>query len=277
MRKFDAWGLAKLLQSIDAAEHQAELFCLQERRDEVIPQDFISLFIDPLILLAVHFAQALRLESTHNRVWENGPFTMAVKCGNLTFQEVRNELKVLRESIQADLEKRHFVFILPDRAALLTGMHETFAPIWLEIPDSYSDTTEAINCYALERNTAAVYHLMRVAEYGLRRLARKLRVSLTHKGKACPVEFGDWEKVITAIKGKIDEARTLPAGPHKQRKLELYSDAADHCVFMKDIWRNNVAHARRPYKSSEALGVIERVRDFMHFLALTLLRTQTKS
>lgn len=39
---------------------------------------------------------------------------------------------------------------------------------------------------------------------------------------------------------------------------------------MKDIWRNSAAHTRKPYKASEALGVYERVRDFMHFLASAL-------
>ena len=69
------------------------------------------------------------------------------------------------------------------------------------------------------------------------------------------------------IKNKITRARTAPAGPKKQAKLEFYSDAADHCVFMKDIWRNNVSHSRKPYKPGEAQAVLERVRDFMIFLA----------
>ena len=55
----------------------------------------------------------------------------------------------------------------------------------------------------------------------------------------------------------------MPKGPKRQEKLELLSDAADHCVFMKDIWRNSVSHTRNPYKKSEAIAALDRVRDFM--------------
>jgi hypothetical protein len=62
----------------------------------------------------------------------------------------------------------------------------------------------------------------------------------------------------------------LPSGPKRQTKLDFYSDAADHGMFMKDIWRNNVSHARRPYHAGEAKVVLDRVRDFMRFLAISL-------
>lgn len=82
-----------------------------------------------------------------------------------------------------------------------------------------------------------------------------------------PIESGTWDKVITACKGKIDAIRKKPIGPKKQAQLEFYSDAGDHCLFMKDIWRNNISHTRKPYNKPEALAVLERVRDFMKFLA----------
>jgi hypothetical protein len=47
-----------------------------------------------------------------------------------------------------------------------------------------------------------------------------------------------------------------------------YSDAADHCEFMKDIWRNNVSHTRKAYSDPEAVAVLQRVREFMEFLAV---------
>jgi len=124
-----------------------------------------------------------------------------------------------------------------------------------------------VYCYVLERNTASVFHAMRVAEYGLRFLAKRIRATVSHSGKPQRLEYAEWDKVITAIKNKLDPIRRLPSGPQRQSKLEMFSDAADHCTFMKDIFRNNVSHTRKPYKPSEALGVIERVRDFMIFIA----------
>jgi hypothetical protein len=107
---------------------------------------------------------------------------------------------------------------------------------------------------------------MRVSEHGLRRLARRLHVTLTDKGNLHPLEYADWDKLLTAIRNKIIEARKLSKGPRKEKQLQSWSEAGDHCEYMKDIWRNSVSHTRQPYKNSEALGACERVRDFMSFL-----------
>jgi hypothetical protein len=108
---------------------------------------------------------------------------------------------------------------------------------------------------------------MRLAEYGLRKLAATLKVKIVDKDKVCNVEYGDWNKVITAIKGKITKARLRPVGPKKEQELQFFSDMADHCEYMKDIWRNEMAHTRRFYEEREALGVINRVREFSRKLA----------
>jgi hypothetical protein len=69
------------------------------------------------------------------------------------------------------------------------------------------------------------------------------------------------------VKKKIDKIRKRPIGPKREADLAMYSDAADHCLFMVDIWRNNISHTRQPYNEPEALAVLERVKDFMKFLA----------
>jgi hypothetical protein len=147
-------------------------------------------------------------------------------------------------------------------------MGHDWAKAWERIPSSKSDTQEAVYCYALDRNTACVFHLMRVAEFGLRALAKKLKVKLTHGGKTVyPIEFADWGTVISECKTKIDNARkTLPPGK-RQKTMELYAEIADHCLFMKEIWRNNVSHARKPYTEHLALDAMVKVRNFMNFLA----------
>jgi hypothetical protein len=175
------------------------------------------------------------------------------------------------ESIVKELYKWGFVPVHPEVAkyfeqATLFGREVSDA-----FPDAGRDIKDSGNCIAVELSTAAVFHLMRVAEHGLRMLAKKLRVKLTHSGHHHPIEYADWEKVITGVKNKIAKTRPLPQGSKRQEQLEMYSDAADHCVFMKDIWRNNVSHARKPYTNAEAIGVFERVRDFMKFIATNLV------
>jgi hypothetical protein len=240
--------------------------CDDGGRDEKVEEDIIQSRVFPTIIQARHHATEAHLQSTHDRVWDNGPFNMASKVG-MTWQELQNELTVLRQCIEADLEKRLFVFIPPKRIELRAEVDKTWEKILTSIPDAQRDIEAGHDAYMCDLNTASVFHMMRVAEHGLRILAKQLRVKLTHKGLFLPIEFADWNTVITAIKNKISAVGNVRVGPKRQAQLERYSDAADHCVFMKDIWRNTVSHARKPYNATEALGVIERVRDFMQFIA----------
>lgn len=267
MRNFNAWELAMLLRHIDTARRHAQAMCESGGRDDKMPEDSIQQFIKPILLIAETSAKRLELDSTWKRVWDGGgPFYFSVGVG-ITYQQLVNELDVLRQAIEADLEERTFVFIPRVDAEVLQRMKDTWSNVWEVIPDSHRDVREALSCYALDRHTAAVFHAMRIAEHGLRHLARKLHVRLIHSKKTTPIEFADWAKIITAIKNKIDPVGKRAPSKKRQELLEKYSDAADHCVFMKDIWRNNVSHTRDPYKKPEALGVIERVRDFMQFVA----------
>lgn len=179
-------------------------------------------------------------------------------------------LKIVLTGVQNNLQSRTLMFIPSDEAEHYEN------PLWFgeAFTQNFSkqavwEAAEAGNCYAAARWTACVFHCMRVAEYGLRTLARKVGAKIADRGKRCPLEYGDWEKVITAIRNKIAATRTLPNGPRKQQRLQFYSDSADQCSYMKDIWRNEISHARRNYEKAEALGVMNRVRDFVQLLAVT--------
>ena len=170
-------------------------------------------------------------------------------------------------ALQTEMRKQKFIRV-EERLCSFADQEKLFGDaVFDRFKHARPDIREAGNCIAVGLPTAAVFHLMRVAEYGLRSLARRLKVTLTtHHGQNHPVDYADWEKVIVGIKNTLTAARGLAPGPRRQAKLERYSDAADHCTFMKDIWRNNISHARKPYKDSEAISVLERVRDFMQFL-----------
>lgn len=189
---------------------------------------------------------------------------------NINASTLATTLGHIQEALAKEINAHRFVQVLPDKAAYLQP--DLFGPeVTRVIGHAAADIKDAGSCIAVGLDTATVFHLMRAAEHGLRKLARVLRVKLTHSGRAQPIETADWNKVITGVKNKIANVRlTLPKGSKRDVQLEMYSDLADHCVFMKDIWRNPVSHTGRPYKPSEALGVFERVRDFMAAVARTL-------
>jgi len=254
-----------LLHHIDDAKVYATKMCDLGGRDDRIPQDEIDLHVRGIVVMAQHHAQHAHLQSTGDRVWDNGPFNMASKVG-ITYQQLQNELTVLRQTIEADLEKHLFIFVPPDKAKVLRDLPPNWKDIWKKFPESTTDTQLAAQCYALEQAMGCVFHLMRVAEHGLRAVARKVGVKLTDKGKRQPIEFATWDKAIAGINVEIAKARALPHGPRKNRRLQFYSNAAENCTYIKDLWRNETSHTRKRYNDAEALGVMNRVRDFMQLL-----------
>jgi hypothetical protein len=178
------------------------------------------------------------------------------------------EIEALRNSVRSELRAMKFVYIPhPD-----DGYFEKDGCFGYQVyelfPEAEQDIRNAGTSIAVGLHDAAVFYLMRVAELGLRRLARRLHVRLTSKGKACPIEDATWDQLAKACKAKIEKAHQKPAGPSRRKQLALYSDAADHCLFMKDIWRNYNSHTQKAYKRFEAMGCFERVRDFMQFMTV---------
>jgi hypothetical protein len=181
---------------------------------------------------------------------------------------LKTKLEYIINGLQDNLRTRRFVY-LPREVAKFWDNGEILGENFLiGFPiEAVLESVDAGCCLAAGRWTASVFHLMRVAEYGLRRLARTLRVTLTDKSKPQPVEYADWDKVITACQNKINEAHKLPRTAKREKLLQHYSRAADSCQYMKDIWRNEVSHARKRYTKAEALGVLDRVREFVEPLA----------
>ncbi|HEX3571852.1 MAG TPA: hypothetical protein VHU44_13610 [Acidobacteriaceae bacterium] len=173
------------------------------------------------------------------------------------------ELEMIVKGIQENLERCKFMFMPSETASYWENFSIFGKDFILVFPEgAIREMIEAGNCYAARRATACVFHCMRTAEYGLRMLAEIVGAEITDRGQPCPIEYGVWQKVIDAIRTKIKEARTLADGPEKQGALNFYAGMADHCEYMKDMWRNEVSHARRLYSPSEALAAIQRVKDF---------------
>ena len=258
MRHYNVWQLVTAVSMLSGTEALAA-----KDGDGPVPRERIDQYYRPAIEYARQQCASSELSAAVVRC---DRFLIALRNG-LLWSDLKNQAKFLIEAIQGELRYRRFAFVPTAKATILDNVSKDWADAWAKFPSLKEDTERAIDCYVLEQDTASVFHLMRVAELGLRALANKLRVKVTHKGKTCPIEYGDWEKVITEIKNHIAQVRTLPAGPKKQAKLEFHSDAADHCVFMKDIWRNNVSHTRKAYNDSEALAVLSRVKGFVDFLA----------
>ncbi len=186
------------------------------------------------------------------------------------YADLRHEITVLREALDDDLAERLVFFPSATSGDWYVFPHSIGEGMFLDsretFPDANADMRDACNCYATDNYTAAVFHSMRVAEHGLRGLAKTLPVSF---GKGRPVEFEQWGMIIGKLRQKIESlnAKSQEAKPKRQERLAFYSEAIDQCVYFKNLWRDDVSHARRGYSGSQALDGLLRVRDFMKLLA----------
>lgn len=181
---------------------------------------------------------------------------------------VRARLMPILVGIENNIASRKFMYVPRDQAVYWEPMFMCGDAFLISFPKAAKvELHELGKCFAAGRWTACVYHCMRLSEHGLRKLARKLRVTISDKGKMCPLEYGTWDKVITGIRNKILEIRKKPQGPQREQALQFLSRAADRCEYIKDIWRNETSHTRRTYNKAEALGTINRVRDFIKDIA----------
>jgi hypothetical protein len=265
---FPVWQLGLALVKLKNVEDGARNHCaFLQNRDVALPTDYAQSVSGYVRYGRQQFA-FIELGQAVLRLADN--LIRDLGLGFITYGDLANHCHFLIEAVEAELKMRRFAYVPVARATKLDNIDNDWADVQAAFPTSKEDIRDAIECYALDKHTACIFHLMRVSEHGLRNLARRLRVTLTDKGKKQPLEFADWDKIITAIKNKIAEARKLSKGPTKEARLQSWSEAADHCEYMKDNWRNAVSHTRKSYTPSDAMQASERVHAFMSFLARSL-------
>lgn len=125
------------------------------------------------------------------------------------------------------------------------------------------DVSAAGRCLALNEWTAAVFHLMRVLERGLHRLASDLEVPMS-----AAVEYENWRNIIDSIEKTIRSMEQLPKGQEKSDKLRVYSAMAANLWLVKEAWRNHVAHSRAIYDQRMAMNIFNHTKAFMEELAI---------
>jgi hypothetical protein len=131
-------------------------------------------------------------------------------------------------------------------------------------PCAAVDIKEAGNCFASGLYTATVFHAMRVAERGLRQLAKRLRVRLPRK---IPLEYGNWKEILIAASKKAGGAMSLARGTRRTKELQFYQTAVAEITALKDLYRDDVSHCRNTYKEKQARSALEHTEALMRKLA----------
>lgn len=195
---------------------------------------------------------------------------LALKCfrtdgevyGTLAY-ELSHILRLLEDRIRVESFFRYDM----GKANLLREVPEqwgqTLASFYMT-DDLITEIRAGVDCFALGYFTASIFHMMRVAEVGLRALAKERGVVLP---KDKPIEYGNWQEILREVDKKVKEiGGTMPAGQAKDRALAFYNDALICLNALKDIFRNQTMHVRYVFNEPEALRAMRMTNDFMEKL-----------
>ncbi len=178
-----------------------------------------------------------------------------------------NYLKDIRSVFEDELKGRKVICIPPDKAHFWEQSNLFGEQVSKNFRDAQFDLKEAGNCLAMNLHTAAVFHLMRASEWGLRYLAEHLEA---WPSTNFPIEFSQWKDVIAAINVKLDEKEKalnqITKSADKFSGLERYRGLLAEVKFLQ-ITRDGVMHTRDVYNDTGAMDVRAKVESFMRRLA----------
>ena len=184
------------------------------------------------------------------------------KAGTRPYSVIESGLLGIRDEIRRELGEIDFVLIERGDAQYFERDNLFGKGVAARFVEAGPEIKSAGNCIAFGLHTAAVFHLMRVAELGLRRLAKSLKVPLPY-----PIELATWDKVIAAIQGELDRLKNLPKSKAKDRKQQFQSGLLLDIRAFKHLWRNPVMHNRGRYDGHQARSAFEHIKAFMEKLA----------
>jgi hypothetical protein len=185
-----------------------------------------------------------------------------------TYLELSQLLDVLYDVLRFELREIKFVAVLPTKEQFFEQDNLFGEHFHKKASDEINaDIKAAGNCLALDLNTAAVFHAIRAAERGMRRLASRLKVLVERDGMRMKIADATWDELIKGVTKRIETEKLKPKSERKLKgNFRDYEILAGQFNRLKDD-RNEVMHTHDDFKASEALGVFERVRDFMQRLA----------
>lgn len=180
------------------------------------------------------------------------------------FQWLHDQVTAVERLTEKELRNKIFFYVSPEKARFFPTQGQPYPlteKVFKAFPSAIYDTNEAAWSLALDRSTAAVFHLMRILEIGLGCLGKVFGVSLAHT---------NWAPALDQIESKIREMHKDPvwkALPDCKEQQEFYAQAASNFGILKDAWRNYTMHVRAKYTEDEAEQIFVTVKALMSKLA----------
>lgn len=184
------------------------------------------------------------------------------KDTSVTGHEVSSYMAAVKEllnQLYQETKSRRALVLETEAVELYEQTEPLFGEaVSLKFAKASTDVAEAGKCFALDRPTACVFHLMRVAECGVQALGKRLKVQVD-------VERESWYKIVQHVNNAVD---AMPAKtPAQQRRKQKYGAAAAHLNAVRIATRNDVMHPKATYTLDEASVLMDATKQLMQQLA----------
>ena len=215
-------------------------------------------------LLAAVGAHALRLAETLDlraTIKQGQRVRERVEAGRISTMNELVDLYVHMYDRLVDEIGDAVVLLVPDAQA--GGLKEPFlsATTIARFPSIEHDAREASRCFALGRNTAAVFHMMRMLEVPLRALSQFVNIE-----KHSPT----WNAYLGQLSPAARKRFPAPGGTDKEMR-DYVSELEGHLRAIKDAWRNPTMHnVARTYTDEDARELCVLINGFMRRAAVHL-------
>lgn len=177
---------------------------------------------------------------------------------------VVTEYERLQSTLQIEISQKHFFRMTESEKALFHPPKDR--PLFgAEVRENFSsalyEIDEAAKCLALERFTAAVFHLMRALEKTLIAIRRCLGLP-----DATNFRERNWGSILQSLRQEV-ERRNRASSWDRQEDQQFFSDIIGSIAAVKLAWRDPTMHVENKYLPDEARQIFEAVRMLMQKVA----------
>jgi hypothetical protein len=265
MINYNVSGVCLIIRALDREEERsARLAGAAMTGNEDNPKRFYvsdedKTRLDGILIYVRACADQLQSQAVHDRL---ELFSSKMRFEDLSHQVCVAEIRALRESLEAAIRFVRLYKYPREKAELLIKLQVEWAATIKAFLSAQPEIEHGVDCYACGHDTAAVFHMMRVSEIGMRVLARERKVALKH-----PLEWSEWGDIIEEIERSFRGAtQGMPRGLKLDAMRSFYIPAIAQLRAFKET-RNKISHMRGQFDELDAQRTIQQVRDFMNGLS----------
>ena len=218
--------------------------------------------VGPLRLLTAATGACVRLED----MFFHHPYK------KYTYNQIGEELQRLYDEIKRDAIRENFFHYPREMVSLIQSINNNWQKTVAAFPMLRKGIERGLDCYALGDYSGCVFHMMGIAEAGLRAIAKER--GIRNIGKK-PLEWAMWQNVFQAIEGELRIIRAKTPGPRKDMALAFYDTAISDLRRLQS-YRDQALHFRADYDKGEAYDAIFRAKSLMETLAAKLGETKSR-